>query len=68
MDRECLRVLIAGKRHRDQSNSHRVKCLTGAGLQFQRFSPLSSSGETRHCAGRLGAGGAESSTSCSEGI
>jgi hypothetical protein len=35
---------------------------TGAGLQFQRFSPLSSRKETWQCPGRHGAGeGAESS-------
>ena len=40
------------------------KHLIGAGLQFQRFSPLSSQWEAWQCAGRLGAGeGAESSIS-----
>ena len=39
----------------------------GAGLQFQRFSPLSPGQETWQPAGRHGAGGAESSTTWSEG-
>jgi hypothetical protein len=29
------------KRHHDQGNSYKGKHLTGADLQFQRFSPLS---------------------------
>jgi hypothetical protein len=41
--------------------------LIGAGLQFQRFSPLSSKHEAWQHPARHGAGGAESSTSCSEG-
>jgi hypothetical protein len=37
-----LRVSIAVKRHRDQGNSYKGKHLTGAVLQVQRFSKLSS--------------------------
>jgi hypothetical protein len=60
----CLRVSIAVKKHHDQGNSYKCKTLIGAGLQFQRFSPLSSWPEAWQCAGRLGAGeGTESSTS-----
>jgi hypothetical protein len=40
--------------------------LIGAGLQVLRFSPLSSWQEARQRPGRHGAGGAESSTYCSE--
>jgi hypothetical protein len=42
MSRYLLRVYIAVKRHHDQGNSYKGKHLIGAGLQFQRFSPLSS--------------------------
>ena len=43
----CLSLgFIAVKRHHDQGNSYKGKHLTGAGLQFQRFSPLSSWWET----------------------
>ena len=41
--------------------------LIGAGLQVQRFSPLSSRWKTWQHSGRHGAGGAESSASLSEG-
>jgi hypothetical protein len=37
-----VRVSSAGKRHHDYSNSYKGKHLIRAGLQFQRFSPLSS--------------------------
>jgi hypothetical protein len=37
-----VRVSIAMKRCHDQSISHKGKHLIGAGLQFQRFGPLSS--------------------------
>jgi hypothetical protein len=40
--RKCLRVSIAVKRHHDQGNSYKRTHLIGAGLQFQRFSLLSS--------------------------
>lgn len=51
------------KRNHDQGNSYKGKHVLGAGLQFQRFSPLSSWWEAWQCAGRYGAGGTESSTS-----
>jgi len=56
--------LVAMKRHRDNGNSYKGKHWVGAGLQFQRFSPLLPwQGAWRH-AGSCGAGeGAESSTS-----
>jgi hypothetical protein len=37
-----FRVSIPVKRNHDQSISYKSKHLIGAGLQFQRFSPLSS--------------------------
>jgi hypothetical protein len=37
-----VRVSIVVKRHHDRGNSYKGKYLTGAGLQFQRFSLLSS--------------------------
>lgn len=43
-------VSVGVKRYHDRSNSYKGKHLTGAGLQFQRFSPLSSRQET-WCAG-----------------
>ena len=60
-----VRVSIAEKRHQDQDNSYKAQQhLIRAGLQVQRFSPLSSWQEAWQCAGRHGAGeGAESSTS-----
>ena len=59
-----VRVSVAMKRHHDHGNSHKGKHLIGAGLQFQRFSPLLSWQEAWQHAGRHGAGeGAESSTS-----
>ena len=59
---------VAVKRHHNQGNSYkRQQHLTGAGLQVQRFSPLSSRQEAWQHLGRHGTGGAESSTSCSEG-
>jgi len=45
------------KRHRDQGNSYKGQCLIGAGLQSQRFSPLSSWREAWTYEGRHGAGG-----------
>ena len=58
------RVSTAVRRHRDHGNSYKEKHLVGAGLQFQRFSPLSSRREAWQHAGRQNdAGeGAESST------
>ena len=54
-------VLIAVKR---QWNSYKGQHLIGAGLQVQKFSPLSSWQEAWQCADRHGAGkGSESSTS-----
>jgi hypothetical protein len=38
----CLsQGFTAANRHHDQGNSHKGQCLIGAGLQVQRFSPLS---------------------------
>ena len=48
----CLSVSIAVKRHHDQGNSYKGQCLTGAGLHFQGFSPLSSWQEAWHSAGK----------------
>ena len=63
-----VRVSIAEKRHHDQGNSYKGQHLIGAGLQVQGFSPLSSRWEHGSIqVGRHGAGGAESSTSSSEG-
>ena len=53
------------QRHHDQSNSYKGH-LIGAGLQFQRFSPLPSQQKAWQCASRHGTGRAESSTSCFE--
>jgi hypothetical protein len=66
----CLTVLIwtsiPVKRHHDQGNSHKWKKIFGAGLQFQRFSPLLPWQETKQYWGRCVAGeGVESSTSWS---
>jgi hypothetical protein len=61
-----LKVPIAVKRHHDQGNSYKGH-LIGAGLQVPRFSPLSSRQEAWQYPGRHGAGGDDSSTSCSEG-
>ena len=36
-----VRVSIVVKRHCDQGNSYKEQHLIGAGLQFQRFNPLS---------------------------
>jgi hypothetical protein len=60
-------VSIAIRRQHDQGNSYKGQHLVGVDLQVQRFSPLSSWGEVWQHPGRHGAGGAESSTSCSEG-
>ena len=56
-----VRVSIVVKRHHDQGNSYKGKHLVGAGLQFQRFRPLSSWWEAWQHAGRHGARGAEGS-------
>jgi|UPI00001F6546 hypothetical protein len=58
--------MITVKRHHDHSNSYKGKHLIGAGLQFQRFSPLSSWREAWQHAGRQGGEGAKSSTSLSK--
>ena len=59
-----VRVSIAVKRHYDHGNSYKGKHLIGAGLWFQRFSPLSSWWGAWQHVGRHGAGKvAESSTS-----
>jgi hypothetical protein len=50
---------IAVKRHHDQGNSYKGKHLVRDGLQFQRFSSLSS----WHCTGGRGAREAKSSLS-----
>ena len=47
------------RRHHDQGNSYNVKHLIGAGLQFQRFSPLSSWWEAWRHAASHGDTGAE---------
>ena len=55
------------KRHNDQGNSYKGKHLIGAGLRFQRFSPLSSWQEAWQHPGRHGTGeGAERSRSWSK--
>ena len=61
----CLSYdFIAVKRHHDQGNSYIGNNLIEAGLQFQRFSPLSLWQKTWQGAGRHGAGeGSESSRS-----
>jgi hypothetical protein len=53
---------ITVKRHHDQGNSYKGEHLIGAGLQFQRFNPLSSWWEVWQLLGRHGARRAESST------
>jgi hypothetical protein len=60
---DLVRVSIAVKRHHEQGNSYKQQHLIGAGLQVQRFSPLSSWKEAWQHAGRHGAEGAKSSTS-----
>jgi hypothetical protein len=53
---------ISVKRHHDHRISYERKHLIGAGLQFQRFSPLSPWAEAWQYADRQGAVGAKSST------
>jgi hypothetical protein len=53
-------------RYHDQGKSYKGQHLTGAGLQVQRFSPVSSRLTWQH-PGRHGRGRAESSTSSSKG-
>jgi hypothetical protein len=43
---------IAVERHHDQGNSYKEKHLIGDGLQFHRFSSLSSWQEAWQCSGR----------------
>jgi hypothetical protein len=62
---ECLRVSTAEKRHHDQDHTHKGQHFIGAGLQSQRFSPLSSWQEAWQQTGSHGSGGADSSISCS---
>ena len=50
------RVSMAVNRHHDQGNSYEGQHLIGAGLQAQRFSPLSSWQEAGQHPGRQGAG------------
>ena len=52
----CLVVFMVAKRHHDHSNSYKGKHFIEAGLQIQRFSPLSSWWEAWEHAGRHGAG------------
>ena len=61
---DCLNLgFIAVKTCHDQGNSYKDKHFIGAGLQVQRFSPLSSRQEAWQRADRDGAGEeAESST------
>jgi hypothetical protein len=54
------------RHHHDQDNSYKGQHLIGAGLQVQRFCPLSSMQEVWQHPGRHGAGAAESSISCSK--
>jgi hypothetical protein len=61
---DCLSVSIAVNRHHDQGNSYKGQHLIGAGLQVQKFSPLSPRQEAWQHPGRHGTGGAKSSTSC----
>jgi hypothetical protein len=49
------------KRHHDQGNSYKRQQLIGAGLQFYKFSSLSSKQEAWQHPGRHGSGGAKSS-------
>ena len=49
-----LRVVIVMKKVHDHGNSHKGKQLIRAGLQVQRFSPLSSCWEAWTCADRHG--------------
>ena len=57
-------VSIALNRHHEHDNTYKEKLLNGAGLEFQRFSPLSSWQEGWQCVSRHGAG-AKSSISWS---
>jgi hypothetical protein len=54
------------KRHHDQGNFYKGQHVVRAGLLVLRFSPLSWQEAWQH-PGRYGTGGAEGSTSCSEG-
>ena len=64
-----IKISITLRKHHDHSKSYKGKHLIGAGLQFQRFSPLSSCGwGTYWLAGRHGNREvAEGSTSVSAG-
>jgi hypothetical protein len=64
----CLRVSIPVIRHHDQGNSCKGQHLIGAGLQVQRFIPLSSRWEAWQYPGRYGVmEGVQSSIFCSKG-
>ena len=63
----CLGVSISVKRHHSQSNSYKEKHLIGAGLQVQRFSPLSSRWEHGNIHAGMVQEEFESSTFSSEG-
>ena len=54
------------KRHHDQSKRY-IGHLIGTGLQVRRFSPVSSRQGAWQHPSRHGVGGAEGSTSCTEG-
>ena len=60
-------LFTSGKKCHDYSNSHKRKHFIGGSIGLQRFSPLSSWQEAWRFAGRLGAGGAQISTSSSAG-
>ena len=62
-----VRVSAVVKRHHDQGNSYKRPYLVGAGLQVQRFDPLSSQWKALQHPGRHYVGGAESSVYSSEG-
>jgi hypothetical protein len=63
--KQCLSYgFLAVKRHHDRSSIYKGQCLIGAGLQSERFSPVSSWPEAWEHPGRHDAGeGTESSTS-----
>jgi hypothetical protein len=61
-----VRVSIAVKWHHDQGNSYKGQHLVGAGLQVQRFSPLSSTWEYGSVQADTAIEGAESFASWSD--
>jgi hypothetical protein len=65
---DCLsQGFTAVNRHHDQGKSYKKQHLLGAGLQVQRFSPLSLRWGAWQYPGRHGTGRAESSMSSSKG-